>query len=286
MDGVWTGVRDQFEGVFGGLDEPAVADQRQQLRQLLHGAGRVGEQRRRGARARRPARALPADGDVRHLHRRGWGLVEGRATVPAGEVIFNGPRPSARPSPSWSGRADRDRDAPADRPRPLHRRLAADDFAPCRRHQPLGSRSSAASSTPTRSARAGLPDGRRDLDGDGGRAGGGRGRLSRGGHETLPRHAAADRVADLGREVAAEGAENNYESGVSGQLPLPRSDVHLRDHRDRPAQRPGPRRLLPLRPSGQPSGYCEYFASAMVIMAARRAAGARRRRIRAGRAPG
>ena len=64
MDGVWTGVQRPVRQRLRQPHESPVPDQRQQLRQLLHRPGRVGEQRRGGARPRRPEGALPANRDL------------------------------------------------------------------------------------------------------------------------------------------------------------------------------------------------------------------------------
>ena len=81
--------------------EPAVEDQRQQLRRIVHRAGRVGQRRQRGARARRPAAPVPAHRDVRHLHRPGLGLVRERPSQRLGRglPVQRARRPSARSGP-------------------------------------------------------------------------------------------------------------------------------------------------------------------------------------------
>ena len=129
MDGVWTGVRDQFDSVFGSLTNPAVADQRQHLRQLVHRPGRVGEQSTRRCSSSLP-RGRSTCGRLTYddLHRPGWDSVRECVTADG-----RGGRAPLRPSrPPSARRLDASRRSSRSRSR-CASRSAATSSPPGRR---------------------------------------------------------------------------------------------------------------------------------------------------------
>ena len=277
MDGVWTGVRDQFDGVFGSLTNPQSRISGNSFGSSLHRPGRVGEHRRRGARPRRPDGPLylrTVTYDVYTGH--GW---DSSASVRRGRSrrasSCSTGSTSERPIVARRGRdrGDRDRDA-ADRSAatcsPRDRRCEI--YAPAIVSEPLGAAAArATSSTRARSARASATSSSVAIstatEAELGAAGDEYPEEVRDLYLDTSRR---DRPAWRGRLARASptGAENNYERAealadylkrdpsftYSTTAGVPPSDQDFVD-------------FFLFDPELGRSGYCQYYATAMVMMA-------------------
>ena len=196
MDGVWTGVQDQFDSVFGSLTNPQSRISGNSFGSSFIVQGEWVSVDEEVLVLAAPRALYLRTRDLRHLHRAWLGLVRERAADRRGGSApvqrahvraLDGPR-------RRRGRADRDRDAPADRPRPVHRGISVGDL--CAGDRLRAIRPAAPRAHPAREcARRGgvLPAGRAALDRHRGRARRRRRRLPRGGPRPLPGRVPGDR---------------------------------------------------------------------------------------------
>ena len=215
FDGVWTGVRDQFEGVFGTLTNP-----QSRITGGTFGSGFTvqgewvsNDQEALTVAAPRPLYLRTATYDV--YNGRGWERSEGPTRqVAPGDPLFTGADARA-PERGLRGRDDHDQHAPDARTQPVHGRipdrgLRADRDSRVRRAAGAGRHRGG---EPDRHRRGVSARGRAQHC-DGGAARGGRNRLSAGACSDLyfDDSRATDRVRQLAQEVVdAAGAQNPYD---------------------------------------------------------------------------
>ena len=212
-----------------------------------------------GADRGRAARALPAHGDVRRLHRARLGSQRGpdAARSRPSEPLFTGRlRRAAHGRGGVRDRDDRDPDAPDDRPQPVHGRLTRSRVSPpCVVHESAGQPvlGGIEAANPIGAGEGYQVDGALSNATEAQLAARGHG-LSAGGRGLyLDTPGLTDRVAPRRRACRRpEPTTRTTRRRGAGRLPADATDsFDYHTNGRRPGARPGPRRLLPVRSGGE-----------------------------------